>query len=388
MYQKNVAYCCLFKHIFADWSLLLMRKSVKDLDRVMSQILQAPIVVGAVSFCVGTAIAVYLTTGQRNRRKTEEKPQRGNNTRSGQPFTRTEEKEGNKPLEIHLLIHDISKPRNLKNAIRCAAALGVDKIVLVGQRKQAEMGDVDALLAGCSATRTELVYHKYWGQALAAYGKTRADGPSPTVTLEKHEEGGGEKTQSSDQENTTNSNSHPQKAVFVGLEIVSDSVDSTDAITHVRDKFPECDTIVLLPGNEGTGMSQLERAACDFFVIVRQECRFLSDAPPPSSQNFQKSLAVAESTREECADSPHPATSPTAPTENQVAEVVASGGGGSSSKPKESAAAREARKQSWLQRQQGDVASAGGGVGGGGAGSMNVNTALAVALHQLLARRL
>jgi len=177
---------------------------------------------------------------------------------------------------VELLLHNVAKPRNIDNAVRCAAALGVDRIVLVGQRKDT------VALPDTRGTSLVVDKAKYLAEAFAGYGRGRS-GRS--------------------EENPTQ-----QRVVLVGLEIVPCAVEASSAGAEIVRRFPRCDTVVVVPGNEGLGMSAAEREACDVFVTIAQRCR----------------CVVEEGDDED-------------------------------------------------------------GVCGGGAGSLNVNTATAIALHQLIA---
>jgi tRNA G18 (ribose-2'-O)-methylase SpoU len=149
---------------------------------------------------------------------------------------------GRRPLRVEVMLHNVSKPRNLANALRCAAALGVDRTVLVGQRK------ADKAAAADEAADPALAYCKYMTDALALYERE-----APVSDAAK-------------------------RVVFAGLEIMPGAVNAADAAAAVRRRFPACDTVVVVPGNEGTGLSQQERAVCDMFVIVPQSCRCVDPA--------------------------------------------------------------------------------------------------------------
>ena len=208
--------------------------------------------------------------------------------------------DASRPLCVELLVHNVSKPRNLDNAVRCAAVLGVRRVLLVGRRKhekaaaaaaadgvaapesgaepaaamaplgEAERASVTPSAAAAASSVVTTV--KYYADAMAVYGRARDGAPTePAAT---------------------------QRVIFVGLEIDPSAVDATVAAAEVRRRFPCCDTVVFLPGNEGTGLTPAEKVACDLFVTVRQRCRCVaaSDADASGgagSLNVNTALAVA-----------------------------------------------------------------------------------------------
>ena len=165
------------------------------------------------------------------------------------------------PLRVELLLHNVAKPRNLDNAVRCAAALGVDRVVLVGQRKEkaAEAARAKGVTVPIATVKYMSAVHDFFGRG--------AEEPAETAAV-----------------------------VFAGLEIVRGAVDATEAAATVRRRFPLCRTVVVVPGNEGQGMSELERGLCDMFAVVRQDCRVdlsAAAAGGAGSLNVNTATAVA-----------------------------------------------------------------------------------------------
>jgi tRNA G18 (ribose-2'-O)-methylase SpoU len=136
------------------------------------------------------------------------------------------------PPRIEVVLHDVSKPRNFENILRACAALGVTRVVTIGRRK--------TLLEELAASHNITVErYQFFGEALANFDLAGV----------------------------------PKRTVLVGLEIVPDSVPAKDALAEVLARFPMCDRVLLMPGNEGKGMSALEKQHCDMFVHVPQFAR-------------------------------------------------------------------------------------------------------------------
>ena len=223
---------------------------------------------------------------------------------------------------VGLLLHDVSKPRNVENMMRCATALRLENVLLVGRRKElvSISGNgktdtaVDDLQSGApnkamspspsttsfsSETGPRVDHCRYFSQAiLHLFGTSKSELKSPLA----------------DADDTSGSQSVPEeeltalahaesprerRVVLVGVEIKPTAVCASQLPAFIAKKYPKCEKVYFLPGNEGKGMSEQEMKYCHEFVKVSQFCALCSDediAPDGSggagSMNVNTALSV------------------------------------------------------------------------------------------------
>ena len=126
--------------------------------------------------------------------------------------------------EVKLCIHNISKSNNIRALCSTAAAHGVDVIFV-------HSGDI--------------FFENESGNILLG-GKT--------VEIERFHDLNALKKVYSE-----------RGFSIVGIEIMSDAMTLSELV-----RYPGNNNIILMPGNEGTGLSAQQKAVCDAFVMINQ----------------------------------------------------------------------------------------------------------------------
>lgn len=178
---------------------------------------------------------------------------------AGDQLLRQSRPELNDTVAVDIMLHDISKPRNLENIVQTAAVLGVRRMLTVGRRKQ-------ALEAATANAGIELERFQFFGNAAEGLGVSRLLLASSAAEAE---------AAASQQPARPATSWSPTErravdTVVVGIEIVPGSVTPEAAFGYIMERFPQCRRVVLLPGNEGHGMTAQEKRLCHLFVCVPQ----------------------------------------------------------------------------------------------------------------------
>ena len=148
------------------------------------------------------------------------------------------------PPELTLVLRHVAKARNLGVIIRTAGALGVDEIVVVGVRKFQD--EVNTFGAHGADHRVRIRSFQYASGTLRHLRERplaeAAAGAPPTA---------------------------PPRVAIVGIEILPEAV-SVDSPEFARRVQCDYDRVCFLPGNEGCGLTDADKAMCDWFCCVPQ----------------------------------------------------------------------------------------------------------------------
>ena len=166
------------------------------------------------------------------------------------------------------MVHSVSKPRNVDALLTISNRLGVAEVIVVGRRK------LRAAVLTANAKSAEA----------DCEGSTNDnDNDNEDVFVDRPS---GFCTESEDGVKLSYFHFFRQAAeakcdggkrhALVGIEIAPDAIAANESAQVLAHRFPNAESITFLPGNEGTGLSELERQRCDAFVYVPQssDCRF------------------------------------------------------------------------------------------------------------------
>eukprot|EP00760_Papus_ankaliazontas_P035416 PhM_4_TR7787/c0_g1_i1/m.94488 len=161
---------------------------------------------------------------------------------------------------VVVCIHNISKARNVEGIVRSAAAFGAEEVVALGRKEK----------------KRELASDPHLGE----FGVVLRSLPD-FAAVREHYAVAGEKGRCR------------RRVLVFGLEITPSAVEASDVWEAVMAGTDDNDEVVLVlvPGNEGTGLLSCERRHCDGYVMVRQTCAVAAGGGS-GSLNVNTALAI------------------------------------------------------------------------------------------------
>ena len=173
-------------------------------------------------------------------------------------------------MKTRLLLHHVSKDRNIETLQNLSSNFfSLDELVLVGRRKDEKLksekneeevareDNSENNVHHCQSSKTKIRSYKYFRESLE-------DLQIVSATKENN----------NDEETKKHENSskiqQDRRHILVGIEIEPNAVPAHKLRQTIQEKFPNCESVTLMPGNEGAGLLPAEKEPCDLFVYVQQ----------------------------------------------------------------------------------------------------------------------
>lgn len=192
-------------------------------------------------------------------------------------------------MKTRLLVHHVSKDRNLETLLKLSSFFNLDEVVMVGRRKLEKMANQQNDDEGVvvQESTSKLLFSATENSKIKGYKYFREALQDLQIVSSQSSSADYEKIQQ---------HSKSKRHILVGIEIEPGAVPANKLRQSISERFPNCESVTFMPGNEGEGLIDSEKECCDMFVYVQQFFRVVSSSESAAggagSLNVATSVAV------------------------------------------------------------------------------------------------